>query len=504
MTLEMATAAYACSTPSLEVLRVGGDTACRGQDPCNGPLPSPGPYRVKFLVMGCHGPKAETRWSDPILLRRASSLSAINTVCHGSDVVVITSILVSLGTVLAAAVLSTLGAKAWGSLCHRDSGSFTRRSYRTHHIPPVLPQALPPGCGHSPPGLGCFALPAPCPAEEGGVTLCPIAWVRAVTHPCHERGSSQPASPVGARALQTLPGGGKKKIKKRAQPVVPRAVVAQECGRMVAAGGSHGDTQPGCPHSRSRHPGSRTMLPLLLLLLVTAHGLDELSYVPELAMKSLEGQITTTTFVLEQPRCIFKFQGNDSNIMIWLVVAVPEAISNFNNSLEPGSPERAFQNFLNGTDAYMTLGTTTDRYPCPKNPQDITVLRVGSDASCAHNKAVPTCNGPLPGPGPYKVKFLAFNGSEPVADTQWSKPITLKTAKSYKGIPVSDSKHSAGMIALTTILSILFAILLAGLVAMMISGGLDSCGSSSFTKPDMVTVQRYNTHHVYDQQAARL
>ncbi|NXU75483.1 UPK3B protein, partial [Oreotrochilus melanogaster] len=146
MTLEMAAAAYACSAPSLEVLRVGGDTACRSQDPCNGPLPSPGPYRVKFLVMGCHGPKAETRWSDPILLRRASSLSAINTVCHGSDVVVITSILVSLGTVLAAAVLSTLGAKAWGSLCHQDLGTFTRRSYRTHHIPPVLPQALPPGC----------------------------------------------------------------------------------------------------------------------------------------------------------------------------------------------------------------------------------------------------------------------------------------------------------------------------------------------------------------------
>lgn len=48
MTLEMAAAAYACSSPSPAVLRVGGDTACGsqgGQDPCNGPLPSPGPYR---------------------------------------------------------------------------------------------------------------------------------------------------------------------------------------------------------------------------------------------------------------------------------------------------------------------------------------------------------------------------------------------------------------------------------------------------------------------------
>lgn len=48
MTLETAAAAYACSAPSPAVLRVGGDTACGVQgnrDPCNGPLPSPGPYR---------------------------------------------------------------------------------------------------------------------------------------------------------------------------------------------------------------------------------------------------------------------------------------------------------------------------------------------------------------------------------------------------------------------------------------------------------------------------
>uniref|UniRef100_A0A8C0BIP5 Uncharacterized protein n=1 Tax=Buteo japonicus TaxID=224669 RepID=A0A8C0BIP5_9AVES len=32
-----------------------------------------GAGQVKFLVMGCQGPKAETRWSDPILLRRVNS-----------------------------------------------------------------------------------------------------------------------------------------------------------------------------------------------------------------------------------------------------------------------------------------------------------------------------------------------------------------------------------------------------------------------------------------------
>ncbi|KAM9176791.1 uroplakin-3b-like [Mergus octosetaceus] len=113
MTLETAAAVYACSVPG-PVLRVGGDAACggqHGQTACNGPLPSPGPYRVKFLVMGCHGPKAETRWSDPILLRRARSPSTVDPAPtqRSSDVVVIASILASLGAGLAVAALGAMG-----------------------------------------------------------------------------------------------------------------------------------------------------------------------------------------------------------------------------------------------------------------------------------------------------------------------------------------------------------------------------------------------------------
>ncbi|XP_074413426.1 uroplakin-3b [Zonotrichia albicollis] len=150
MTLETAAAAFSCSAPGPAVLRVGADTACRDQgrqDPCNGPLPSPGPYRVKFLLMGCRGPKAETRWSEPILLRTALSPSTIEAAPArpGSALVVIASILASLGAALAAAVLGALGATVWGSLCHRGlgTGASTHRSYRTHHIPPGLGPSAP-------------------------------------------------------------------------------------------------------------------------------------------------------------------------------------------------------------------------------------------------------------------------------------------------------------------------------------------------------------------------
>ncbi|NWV07429.1 UPK3L protein, partial [Ptilonorhynchus violaceus] len=245
-----------------------------------------------------------------------------------------------------------------------------------------------------------------------------------------------------------------------------------------------------------------TMLPLLLLLLPVAHGIAELGYTPILTESPvLEGLTTASTFVLEQPRCIF--EGYD-NADIWLVVALDTAASAFNNSARPGTPETAFQDFPDSVHAYMTLNATLANYPCPKRAGDITVLRVGSETSCTQDAARPTCNGPLPGPGPYRVKFLALEGSEPVAETGWSAPITLRTAKSPSAISTTDSGHSGGMIALTTILSTLFAILLAGLVAMLVFWGSDSCGgSSTFSKPESVTVRRYNTHHVYDQPAAR-
>ncbi|NXH40970.1 UPKL2 protein, partial [Dicaeum eximium] len=229
----------------------------------------------------------------------------------------------------------------------------------------------------------------------------------------------------------------------------------------------------------------------------------QLGYKPELTREPpLEGVTTASTFVLDQPRCVFTDYGNAD---IWLVVALDQAASTFNNSEGPGTAATAFQSFPDPVRAYMTLNATLGSYPCPKRDGDITVLRVGSETSCAQDTTRPTCNGPLPHPGPYRVKFLALQGSEPVAETAWSVPITLRQAKSPDSIPTTGSGHSAGMIAITTILSILFAILLAGLVAMLVFWGSGSCsGSSAFSKPEAVSVRRYNTHHVYDQPAARL
>lgn len=139
---------------------------------------------------------------------------------------------------------------------------------------------------------------------------------------------------------------------------------------------------------------------------------------------------TTSTFVVDQPRCIFT---NYSNAVIWLVVAldqgrweqpragghaggvpvpprqplltpnpIPAATSTFNNTAGPGTPETAFQDFPDPVRAYMTLNATLGSYPCPKADGEIAVLRVGSETSCTKDVKRPTCNGPLPIPGPYR------------------------------------------------------------------------------------------------------
>lgn len=155
---------------------------------------------------------------------------------------------------------------------------------------------------------------------------------------------------------------------------------------------------------------------------------EELPYKPTLTQRhEVSGQITGSTFVLEQPRCAFdNVTAVGTATSIWLVVAeaagrwwghlggvpacplssppslVPAASVSFPTSVQPGLPQWAFQNFPTNTSAYLTLEATILNYPCSKNPAEITVLRVGSESSCAKNSAVPTCNGPLPGPGPYK------------------------------------------------------------------------------------------------------
>ncbi|ELW56443.1 uroplakin-3b isoform X3 [Tupaia chinensis] len=162
MTLPLSLGQLPCEDPvggsgSVPLLRVGNDAGCHQQPYCNAPLPGPGPYSVKFLVMDTSGsPTAETKWSDPIALHQGASPGSIDTWPgrRSGDMIVITSILSSLAGLLLLAFLAASTVR-FSSLWWPEEtpeqlriGSFMRKRYMTHHIPPSEASTLPVGCEH--------------------------------------------------------------------------------------------------------------------------------------------------------------------------------------------------------------------------------------------------------------------------------------------------------------------------------------------------------------------
>lgn len=139
----------------LSVLRVGNDFGCHQQRYCNAPLPRPGPYSVKFLLMEASGPsKAETKWSDPIYLDQGKSPASIDTWPgrRSGSMIVITSVLSALAGLLLLAFLAASTVR-FSSLWWPEEapkqlriGSFMGKRYVTHHIPPSEAATLPVGC----------------------------------------------------------------------------------------------------------------------------------------------------------------------------------------------------------------------------------------------------------------------------------------------------------------------------------------------------------------------
>ncbi|XP_070340511.1 uroplakin-3b isoform X1 [Equus asinus] len=172
--------------------------------------------------------------------------------------------------------------------------------------------------------------------------------------------------------------------------------------------------------------------PRLLLLVVAlvwpqpCMSLELIPYTPRITAWDLEGKVTATTFSLEQPRCVLDGRASGADT-VWLVVAFSNVSRDFQNPQTlaeiPASPQLL-------TDGhYMTLPLSLDQLPC-KDPVDgssAPVLRVGNDPGClADLHQPPYCNAPLPGPGPYRVKFLLTDArGSPQAETRWSDPIAL-------------------------------------------------------------------------------
>ncbi|XP_038615587.1 uroplakin-3b-like protein 2 isoform X2 [Tachyglossus aculeatus] len=217
---------------------------------------------------------------------------------------------------------------------------------------------------------------------------------------------------------------------------------------------------------------------------------EKIPYTPVITTRPLEGKLTGSTFTLDQPLGRFNSSAIDDLDDIWLVVAYSNATDNFSN---PANPEEVtYFSDLAEKQYYMTMRATRDLYPGGGNSSILSVLRVGQELNCNSGP----CNSPLTWPGPYRVKFLVMNDSGPVAETEWSDNITLKEAEE-PGDP-GPARRGPGMIVITTILSVLFALLLGALASVLIQACFSSSGSTDISRPrNSERVRNYVTHHMY-------
>ncbi|KAI4531908.1 hypothetical protein MG293_018422 [Ovis ammon polii] len=259
--------------------------------------------------------------------------------------------------------------------------------------------------------------------------------------------------------------------------------------------------------------GQSPLLMALLLLLAclqTGMSLERISYVPQLSSATLAGRLTQSTFTLEQPRGQFSHPSISDSDAIWLVVAHSNATQKFTapQNVED-TPVPA--DFPQGG-YYLTLRASRALYPGGPPSNQLRVLRVGNDTHCSPRTR--GCNRPLPGPGPYRVKFLVMSDRGPMAETEWSSETRLQQgrifflpscptrlwhplAPSAKVLQAAPGPQTAGTVVIIAILSVLLAVLLAALLTLLIFTWYDTCGSTPISGPgELVFVRQYDTHHM--------
>ncbi|XP_047390146.1 uroplakin-3b-like protein 1 isoform X1 [Sciurus carolinensis] len=176
---------------------------------------------------------------------------------------------------------------------------------------------------------------------------------------------------------------------------------------------------------RPRQGQSWLLIPLLLQLIgiQAGTGLEHIGYVPRLSSATLAGKLTQSTFTLDQPLGQFNHLNISDLDPIWLVVAHSNAIRNFTAPWHTEDipapsdfPQRGY---------YLTLRANRKLYSgSVQGSNQLPVLRVGNDTRCSPTKR--GCNRPLPGSGPYRVKFLVMSKKGLVAETEWSKETRLQ------------------------------------------------------------------------------
>ncbi|XP_026723956.1 uroplakin-3a isoform X1 [Athene cunicularia] len=217
---------------------------------------------------------------------------------------------------------------------------------------------------------------------------------------------------------------------------------------------------------------------------------------------------TLTTVALEKPFCMFDSSLCPNKSCIIYLYAMKESASAISSQVTDNTSKPLDSTFHQTSGGQLgpykaALFNVPDCASPPKladlgdvnKVSDILkqyLFRVGDDVNCLYDpNFLAVCNPPLAPDTTYRFKYVLLDSTEGIVKDQtlWSDPIKTRKVKLPLKIDTWPGRRSGDMIVITSILSVLVFLLLAGFLASVSSAVMRSEDSSAETKCVSQTIQ---------------
>ncbi|XP_035744444.1 uroplakin-3a [Egretta garzetta] len=218
---------------------------------------------------------------------------------------------------------------------------------------------------------------------------------------------------------------------------------------------------------------------------------------------------TLTTVALEKPFCMFDSSLYPNKSYIIYLYAMKESASAISSLVTDNSSkplDSTFQQTSGGQlGPYKAALFKVPSCASPPKLADVGdvnkvsavlkqyLFRVGNDGTCLYDpNFLAVCNPPLAPDTTYRFKYVLLDSTEGIMKDQtlWSDPIKTRRVKIPLKIDTWPGRRSGDMIVITSILSVLVFLLLAGFLASVFSAAMGSEDSSAETRCVSQTIQQ--------------
>ncbi|NWI32494.1 UPK3A protein, partial [Sula dactylatra] len=218
---------------------------------------------------------------------------------------------------------------------------------------------------------------------------------------------------------------------------------------------------------------------------------------------------TLTTVTLEKPFCMFDSSLCPNKSYVIYLYAMKESASAISSLVTDNSSkplDSTFQKTSGGQlGPYKAALFNVPNCASPPRLADVGdvskvsdvlkqyLFRVGDDGTCLYDpNFLAVCNPPLAPDTTYRFKYVLLDSTEGIMKDQtlWSDPIKTRRVKLPLKIDTWPGRRSGDMIVITSILSVLVFLLLAGFLTSVFSAVMRSEDSSAETRCVSQTIQQ--------------